>query len=88
MKLNVINNGHGADSKAWYTLKPLQKYMDVQGIPTMWGLGVGNYDRCLNLKNNKQPWLFCDMPYWNRYHLFVRHFADHWRWNELLNTCC
>ena len=67
MKLNVINNGHGADSKAWYTLKPLQKYMDVQGIPTMWGLGVGNYDRCLNLKNNKQPWLFCDMPYWNRW---------------------
>ena len=79
MKLNVINNGHGADSKAWYTLKPLKKYMDVQGIPTMWGLGVGNYDRCLNLKNNKQPWLFCDMPYWNRWDPHAPHDNYSWR---------
>ena len=35
MKLNVINNNHGADSKAWYSLKPLQQYHDTQGIDTM-----------------------------------------------------
>ena len=67
MKLNVINNGHGKDSKAWYTLSPLQKYHNAQGIPTMWGLAVGNYDRAVKLKNNQLPWLFCDMPYWGRW---------------------
>ena len=67
MKLNVINNRHGQDSKAWYTLKPLQQYHDAQGIPTMWGLAVGNYQRAVDFKNNKKPWLFCDMPYWGRW---------------------
>ena len=59
MKLNVINNGHAKESKAWYTLGPLQKYHDAQGIPTMWGLAVGNYDRAVQLKNNNRPWVFC-----------------------------
>ena len=67
MKLKIINNRHGPDSKAWYTLKPLMKYHHDKGIPTMWGLAVGNYDRAIELKNNKQPWLFCDMPYWGRW---------------------
>ena len=67
MKLNVINNNHGPDSKAWYSLKPLQQYHDPNGIPTMWGLAVGNYQKAVNLKNNNQPWLFCDMPYWGRW---------------------
>ena len=39
MKLKIIDAKHGPDSKAWYTLKPLrEKYLDENGIPTMWGL--------------------------------------------------
>ena len=50
MKLKIIDAKHGPDSKAWYTLKPLkEKYLDENGIPTMWGLGVGNYERCLTI---------------------------------------
>jgi|TARA_R100001079_G_scaffold90436_1_gene52998 hypothetical protein len=67
MKLNVINNNHGKDSKAWYTLGPLQKYHQAQGIPTMWGLATGNYARAIEYKNTNKPWLFCDMPYWGRW---------------------
>ena len=79
MKLNVINNRHGYDSKAWYSLRPLQKYMDTDGIPTMWGLAVGNYARCLELKNTSKKWLFCDMPYWNRWDPFNPHNDYSWR---------
>ena len=67
MKLNVINNNHGPDSKAWYTLKPLMQYHDPQGIPVMWGLATSNYHKAHELVRNKQPWLFCDMPYWGRW---------------------
>ena len=68
MKLNIINNAHGSDSKAWYTLSPLQEmYQDKKGIDTMWGLGSQNYNRCLQHKQNSTPWMFCDMPYWNRW---------------------
>ena len=67
MKLNVINNNHGKDSKAWYSLKPLQKYFDANGIDTMWGLGSGNYTRVINNRSTNKPYLFCDMPYWHRW---------------------
>lgn len=63
MKLNVINNNHGPDSKAWYSLKPLQQYHDPQGIDTMWGLASANYQRVV--KNNS--YILCDMPYWDRW---------------------
>lgn len=80
MKLKIIDTKHGPDSKAWYTLKPLrEKYLDDNGIPTMWGLGVGNYERCLSLKNKKQKWLFCDMPYWNRWDPRCPHDDYYWR---------
>ena len=59
MKLKIIDAKHGPDSKAWYTLKPLrEKYLDESGIHTMWGLGVGNYERCLTLKNTNLPLFF------------------------------
>ncbi len=67
MKLKIINNRHGPDSKAWYTLKPLMRYHDPKGIPTMWGLAMHNYQHAQQLSNQKQPWIFCDMPYWGRW---------------------
>ena len=67
MKLNIINNNHGDDSKAWYSLKPLHQYLDQQGIPTMWGLGSANYTKAVSYVKNNKPWLFCDMPYWGRW---------------------
>lgn len=63
MKLNVINNNHGPDSKAWYSLKPLQKYHSVDGIDTMWGLASSNFKKVM--ENN--PYILCDMPYWDRW---------------------
>ena len=67
MKLNIINNNHGDDSKAWYSLKPLHQYIDKNGIPTMWGLASTNYTKAVSYVKNKKPWLFCDMPYWGRW---------------------
>ena len=67
MKLNVINNGHGPESKAWYTLRPLKKYHHDEGIPTMWGLRLANHRRARECVMNNKPWLFCDMPYWGRW---------------------
>ena len=67
MKLNVINNGHGPKSKAWYTLRPLKKYHHDEGIPTMWGLRLANHRRARECVINDKPWLFCDMPYWGRW---------------------
>ena len=63
MKLNVINNNHGQDSKAWYSLKPLQQYQDAKGINTMWGLGSANFQRVMQ----GNPYILCDMPYWDRW---------------------
>ena len=80
MKLNIINNGHGIDSKAWYSLQPLQElYGDNQGIDTMWGMGAKNYDRCLQHKKQGTSWLFCDMPYWNRWDPKNPHNDYSWR---------
>jgi hypothetical protein len=67
MKLKVINNNHGNESKAWFTLKPLMKYHDPNGIPTMWGLASSNYQKAQQLHHEKKPWIFCDMPYWGRW---------------------
>ena len=67
MKLKVINNNHGNDSKAWYTLQPLMKYHDPNGIPTMWGLATANYQQAKQLHHDNKPWIFCDMPYWGRW---------------------
>ena len=78
MKLNVINNNHGQDSKAWYSLKPLQQYHDAHGIDTMWGLATFNYQRVM--KNN--PYILCDMPYWDRWNPLKQAVNPHadYRW--------
>ena len=67
MKLNVINNNHGKDSKAWYSLTPLKKYHATEGIDTMWGLGSANFTRVINNRSSGKPYLLCDMPYWDRW---------------------
>ena len=67
MKLNIINNAHGPESKAWYTLRPLQVYHVPNGIPTMWGLRLTNHRRARECRKANKPWLFCDMPYWGRW---------------------
>ena len=67
MKLNVINNNHGKDSKAWFSLTPLKKYHDIEGVDTMWGLASANYIRVMDNKKTHKPYLFCDMPYWDRW---------------------
>ena len=67
MKLNIINNAHGPESKAWYTLRPLQAYHVPNGIPTMWGLRLTNHRRARECRKANKPWLFCDMPYWGRW---------------------
>lgn len=84
MKLNVINNNHGADSKAWYSLKPLQQYQDAQGINTMWGMGSANYQRVMNGKN----YILCDMPYWDRWNPLKQAVNPHaeYRWRVSYNN--
>ena len=67
MKLNVINNNHGTESKAWYSLKPLQQYHDAQGIDTMWGMGSRNFTAIMNSKRTGKPYILSDMPYWDRW---------------------
>jgi len=84
MKLNVINNNHGTESKAWYSLKPLQQYHDAQGIDTMWGLASSNYQRVMSGKD----YILCDMPYWDRWNPLKQAVNPHaeYKWRVSYNN--
>ena len=43
MKLKLAKN-HQPQSKAWQVLKPFAQYESANGVPTVWGLGSGNFD--------------------------------------------
>lgn len=79
MKLKLSKN-HLPTSKAWQVLTPLEKYYDeVDGIDTVWGLGVQNSIIVQNAVNQDRNWLFTDMPYWNRYDPSRPNDEFHWR---------
>lgn len=79
MKLKLSKN-HLPTSKAWQVLKPLEQYHnEVDGIDTVWGLGVQNSIIVQNAVNQDRNWLFTDMPYWNRYDPSRPNDEFHWR---------
>jgi len=87
VKLNIINNNHGPDSKAWYSLKPLQQYQHNNGAPTLWGLAGSNYTKAKSYQANKSSWLFCDMPYWGRWNPLYQAVApdNDYYWRTIVN---
>jgi hypothetical protein len=74
VKLQLAKN-HQPQSKAWQVLKPFAQYESTNGVPTVWGLGSGNFDIVKKAKH----FLFTDMPYWNRYNPDVPQGEYHWR---------